>query len=186
MEIGTILAMLVGIVVRVVLFVTRRTLMLPANARKSRIAAGISIVDFRATATGDTHPPSVTLDFVIASRTTATVRLRRAVLCLCSGDWEVARLELSPHLDPVPAEIKGRTDTGVRLRFDPPVAWWLQTTPSLAIGEAYFEVDSLWGAVRWNPATPPATPPEAPPVDGLEAVRKSYLAIIREAIRPEA
>ncbi len=38
MEIGAIMAVLVGIVVRVVFFVTRRTLLLPANARKSRIA----------------------------------------------------------------------------------------------------------------------------------------------------
>lgn len=182
MEIGAILAMLVGIVVRVVLFITRRTLMLPANARKSRIAAGISIKEFHATATGDTQPPSVILDFVIASRTTATVRLRRAVLCLRSGDWEVARLELSPHLDPVPAEIKGRADTGISLRFDPPVAWWLQARPSLAVGEAYFEVDSLWGAVRWNPSTPS----ETLPVEGLEAVRESYLSTIRAALLPEA
>ncbi len=176
-----IVAMLVGIVARVVVFVTRRTLMLPANARKARIAAGITIRDLRAEAIDGTDPHSVNLSFVIASRTAATVRLRRAVLCLRSGDWEVARLELSPHLDPVPVEIKGRTDTGARFRFDPPVAWWLQTAPSLAAGGAYFEVDSIRGTVRWNPALPP----ETPPVAGLEAVRGSSLATMRVALLPE-
>ena len=127
-------------------------------------------------------PHSVTLSFVITSRTSATVRLRRAVLCLRSGGWEVARLELSPRLDPVPADIKGRSDAAVRLRFDPPVAWWLQAAPSLAVGDAYFEVDSLWGTVRWNPALPP----ETSPVAGLDAVRASYLAMMRAALLPEA
>jgi hypothetical protein len=179
------MALIVGLTVatdfatEVVMLIFRRILMFPINLRRKYIAKGIEIRDFRAAASDTTRPHSIDIRFVIDSNTDATVRLKRVILCLYAGSWEVARLDLNPDLDDLPRLIKGRTNPEVGLCFYPPVLWWVEGRSALELKKAEFEVESAWGIIRWSVRITKGSAT----IDHVDKIRDSYIGIMRWVLR---
>jgi len=126
----------------------RWTIMLPFRYRRKKIMEGIEIRNATFTVNGD-GCPDLNVHFWIGKHTHATLKIKSLTLCFQSGQWEFARIHVTPAIDGIPHTLRGMKDTQVNIRLVPPLKWWLEYKSNINISKAFLEVATSWGDLGW-------------------------------------